>query len=64
MFRELISQYFDVNKPPIGTENFMNNPPMDKAALDQLKEKTARLSVISNSGLVLMNLLSDLRLVL
>ncbi len=27
---------------------------MDKAALDQLKEKTARLSVISNSGLVLM----------
>jgi cation diffusion facilitator family transporter len=32
----------------------MNNPPMDKAALDQLKEKTARLSVISNSGLVLM----------
>jgi cation diffusion facilitator family transporter len=54
MFRELISQYFDVNKPPIGTENFMNNPPMDKAALDHLKEKTARLSVISNSGLVLM----------
>ena len=27
---------------------------MDKAALDNLKEKTARLSVISNSGLVLM----------
>jgi divalent metal cation (Fe/Co/Zn/Cd) transporter len=27
---------------------------MDKASLDQLKEKTARLSVISNSGLVLM----------
>jgi cation diffusion facilitator family transporter len=27
---------------------------MDKATLDQLKEKTARLSVISNSGLVLM----------
>jgi cation diffusion facilitator family transporter len=39
---------------PIGTENFMNNPPMEKAALDQLKEKTARLSVISNTGLVLM----------
>ena len=36
------------------TENFMNNPPMDKAALDQLKEKTARLSVLSNSGLVLL----------
>jgi cation diffusion facilitator family transporter len=32
----------------------MENPPMDKAALDKLKEKTARLSVISNSGLVLM----------
>jgi len=39
---------------PIGDENFMNNPPMDKAALDHLKAKTARLSVISNSGLVLM----------
>ena len=39
---------------PIGSENFMNNPPMDKAALDHLKAKTARLSVISNSGLVLM----------
>ena len=49
-----ISQYFSVNKTPIGTENFMNNPPMDKAALDQLKEKTVRLSVISNSGLILM----------
>jgi cation diffusion facilitator family transporter len=32
----------------------MNTPQMDKAALDHLKEKTARLSVISNSGLVLM----------
>jgi len=39
---------------PIGSENFMNNPPMEKAALDHLKEKTARLSVVSNSGLVLM----------
>jgi cation diffusion facilitator family transporter len=32
----------------------MSLPEMDKATLDQLKEKTARLSVISNSGLVLM----------
>jgi cation diffusion facilitator family transporter len=32
----------------------MNAPQMDKAALDHLKEKTARLSVISNSLLVLM----------
>ena len=39
---------------PIGSENFMNNPPMDKAALDHIKSKTARLSVISNSVLVLM----------
>jgi divalent metal cation (Fe/Co/Zn/Cd) transporter len=36
---------------PIGESN---NPPIDKAVLDQLKEKTARQSVISNSGLVLM----------
>jgi len=43
-----------VNKTLIDTGSLMNNPPMDKAALDQLKEKTARLSVISNSGLVLM----------
>jgi cation diffusion facilitator family transporter len=32
----------------------MNAPQLDKATLDHLKEKTARLSVISNSGLVLM----------
>jgi len=32
----------------------MNPPAMDKATLDHLKEKTARLSVISNTGLVLM----------
>jgi cation diffusion facilitator family transporter len=32
----------------------MSAPEMDKATLDQLKEKTARLSVISNAGLVLM----------
>ena len=32
----------------------MNPSAMDKATLDQLKEKTARLSVISNTGLVLM----------
>jgi cation diffusion facilitator family transporter len=32
----------------------MTYPAMDKATLDHLKEKTARLSVISNSGLVLM----------
>ncbi len=32
----------------------MNAPQLDKAALDHLKEKTARLSVISNSLLVLM----------
>lgn len=32
----------------------MNAPQLDKTALDHLKEKTARLSVISNSGLVLM----------
>jgi divalent metal cation (Fe/Co/Zn/Cd) transporter len=36
---------------PIGESN---NPPLDKAALDQLKEKTAILSVFSNSGLILM----------
>jgi cation diffusion facilitator family transporter len=39
---------------PIGTKNFMPPLPEDKATLDHLKEKTARLSVISNSGLVLM----------
>ena len=39
---------------PIQRNNLMNAPPMDKAALDHLKEKTARLSIISNSGLVLM----------
>ena len=38
---------------PIGTEIF-SNCPMDKAALDQLWGKTARLSGISTSGLVLM----------
>jgi cation diffusion facilitator family transporter len=32
----------------------MSNPHMDKASLDKLKESTARLSVISNTGLVLM----------
>ena len=32
----------------------MSTPPMDKASLDKLKESTARLSVISNTGLVLM----------
>jgi len=32
----------------------MSIPPMDKASLDHLKENTARISVISNSGLVLM----------
>jgi cation diffusion facilitator family transporter len=32
----------------------MSSLPLDKASLDQLKEKTARLSVISNTGLVLM----------
>jgi cation diffusion facilitator family transporter len=32
----------------------MRTPPMDKASLDKLKESTARLSVISNTGLVLM----------
>jgi cation diffusion facilitator family transporter len=32
----------------------MNPSAMDKATLDNLKEKTARLSVISNTGLVLM----------
>ena len=32
----------------------MSAPEMDKAALDKLKESTARLSVISNTGLVLM----------
>src|SRR5512137_117312 len=30
------------------------SPPMDKETLDQLKQNTARLSVLSNSGLVLM----------
>ena len=39
---------------PIRSENLMNTSSMDKAALDHLKEKTARLSVLSNSGLVLM----------
>jgi len=34
-------------------ENLMSPNP-DKASLDQLKEKTARLSVISNTGLVIM----------
>jgi cation diffusion facilitator family transporter len=34
-------------------ENLMSPNP-DKASLDQLKEKTARLSVISNAGLVIM----------
>jgi cation diffusion facilitator family transporter len=33
---------------------FMNSSATDKEALNQLKEKTARLSVISNTGLVLM----------
>jgi cation diffusion facilitator family transporter len=32
----------------------MSNPQMDKASLDKLKENTARLSVLSNTGLVLM----------
>lgn len=32
----------------------MSTPPLDKASLDQLKEKTAQLSVISNTGLVLL----------
>jgi cation diffusion facilitator family transporter len=32
----------------------MSTPEMDKASLDKLKESTARLSVISNTGLVLM----------
>jgi cation diffusion facilitator family transporter len=32
----------------------MDTPPPDKAALDRLKSSTARLSVISNTGLVLM----------
>ena len=32
----------------------MSTPQMDKASLDKLKESTARLSVISNTGLVLM----------
>jgi cation diffusion facilitator family transporter len=32
----------------------MRTPPMDKASLDKLKESTARLSVLSNTGLVLM----------
>ncbi len=32
----------------------MSTPPLDKQSLDRLKEKTARLSVISNTGLVLM----------
>jgi cation diffusion facilitator family transporter len=33
---------------------FMDAPPIDKESLDRLKEKTARISVISNTGLVLM----------
>src|SRR5512137_276495 len=32
----------------------MSTPEIDKASLDKLKESTARLSVISNTGLVLM----------
>jgi len=32
----------------------MSNPQMDKVSVDKLKESTARLSVISNTGLVLM----------
>jgi cation diffusion facilitator family transporter len=32
----------------------MNTPPTDKATLDRLKQQTARLSVISNTSLVLM----------
>ena len=32
----------------------MDSPPADKQSLDRLKEKTAHLSVISNTGLVLM----------
>ena len=32
----------------------MHTPPMDKDALDHLKQRTARLSVLSNTGLVLM----------
>jgi len=32
----------------------MSTPQMDKASLDKLKESTARLSVLSNTGLVLM----------
>jgi cation diffusion facilitator family transporter len=32
----------------------MSNPPVDKASLDKLKESTARLSVLSNAGLVVM----------
>jgi cation diffusion facilitator family transporter len=39
---------------PIDIENLMSAPLHDKATLDRLKEKTARLSVISNTGLVLM----------
>ena len=34
--------------------DFMVIPAMDKESVDRLKEKTARISVISNSGLVLM----------
>ncbi len=32
----------------------MNTPPMEKTRLDHLKQRTARLSVLSNTGLVLM----------
>jgi cation diffusion facilitator family transporter len=32
----------------------MNTPPLDKQSLDKLKQKTARLSVMSNAGLVVM----------
>ena len=39
---------------PIGTDNFMNTSKTDKTSLDHLKEKTARLSIISNTGLVVM----------
>src|SRR5512137_2943401 len=38
----------------ISTQHFMISPVNGKEALDHLKEKTARLSVISNSLLVLM----------
>jgi divalent metal cation (Fe/Co/Zn/Cd) transporter len=34
--------------------DFIAIPAMDKESVDRLKEKTARISVISNTGLVLM----------